>query len=191
MNKRESKYNILPTILNRWSPRAMSGEKITQDELMALFDAARWAQSSYNNQPWRFIYAMRDTKFWETFFGLLVQFNQDWCKNAAVLAVAFSKNNFEYNEKPSRTHSFDTGAACQNLALQGFASGLVVHFMEGFDYDKAKKDLSIPDGFTVQAMFAVGRPGKIENLSAELQKRENPSDRKPINEFVFQGFYSL
>jgi nitroreductase len=187
MRKRETKYNVVPMVLNRWSPRAMSGEKITQEELETLFDAAQWAQSSYNNQPWRFVYATRDTSYWQTFFNLLIPFNQEWCKNAAALVMVISKNNFAFNNQFSRTHSFDTGAACQNFALQGFSMKLVVHGMEGFDYDKAKKDLNIPDEYTVEAMFAIGRPGNIQNLSLELQKKEILSDRKDINEFAFEG----
>jgi nitroreductase len=191
MKKRETKYNVAPMILNRWSPRAMSGEKITQEELVTLFDAARWAQSSFNNQPWRFVYAIRDTSNWQTIFNLLIPFNKEWCKNAAALVVVISKNNFDLNNKLSRTHSFDTGAACQNFALQGFSMKLVVHGMEGFDYDKAKKDLNIPDEYTVEAMFAVGRPGNIQNLSPDLQKKEVISDRKTIDEYVFEGQFLI
>jgi nitroreductase len=187
MAKRETMYNVNKLILHRWSPRAMSGEKITQEELETLFDAARWAQSSYNGQPWRFAYAFRETPAWDTFFNLLVPFNQEWCKNAAALIVVASKENFEFNNKPSRTHSFDTGAALQNLALQGYEMNLVVHGMEGFDYDKAKKELALPDGYTIEAMFAVGQPGKKEELSKELQEREEPSGRNSVSDFAFEG----
>lgn len=189
MSKREARYDVNKLILHRWSPRAMSGEAITLDELMTLFDAAHWAQSSYNNQPWRFAYAFRETPAWKTFFDLLVPFNQDWCKNAAVLIVICSKDNFEFNDKPSRTHSFDAGAALQNLALQGYEMNLVVHAMEGFDYDKAKKELALPDGYTVEAMCAVGWPGKKDDLSKELQEREEPSGRNPLPTFAFEGSF--
>jgi len=187
---RKPEYPIDPLFINRWSPRAMSGEKISQEQLMTLFEAARWAPSSYNAQPWYFIYAHRETPAWATLFNLMVEFNQGWTKNAAVLVVVVSHNNFDFNGKPERTHSFDTGAAWLSLALQGTISGLVVHGMEGFDYDKAKKDLKIPDGYTVEAMIAIGKPGKKESLPAELQEKEVPSDRKKVAEFAFEGVFN-
>lgn len=187
MSNRTSEYPILDVILNRWSPRAMSGKKISHDELSQLFEAARWAPSSYNNQPWHFIYAHRETPAWNTLFNLMVPFNQSWAKHAGVLLVAFSKNNFDHNNALSRTHSFDTGGACQALALQGEAMGLIVHGMEGFDYDQAKKELNIPDDYTVEAMFAIGRPGRKDDLPKELQEREIPSGRKLIEAFTFEG----
>lgn len=183
---RKADYKIDKIFIERWSPRAMSGEEISDNELMTLFEAARWAQSSYNGQPWRFIYAKRNTKSWNNFFNLLTPGNQVWCKNASVLIVVASRKKFEYNEKPSITHSFDAGAACQNLALQGSIMKLVVHGMEGFDYSKAQKELDIPDVFQVEAMFAIGKPGKIEDLPENLQKTEKPNDRKKITEFVFE-----
>jgi nitroreductase len=186
---RNADHKILELILNRWSPRAMSGEPISDEELNSLFEAARWAPSSYNGQPWRFIYAKRDTPAWDPIFNLMVQANKDWAKNAAVLMVIISRNTFTYNNKPSRTHSFDTGSAWENLALQGSYQGLVVHGMEGFDYAKAKEVLQIPDGYTVQAMCAIGRPGRKEDLPEKLQENEKPSDRKPITEFAFEGVF--
>lgn len=187
MSVRKPTYPIEQLLLDRWSPRAMSGEAVKPEEFMRLLEAARWAPSSYNNQPWRFLYAYRDTPAWRRFFDLLLPFNQEWCKNAGVLVVTVSKNMFEYNDKPSRTHSFDTGSAWENAALQGWAMGLVVHGMEGFDYEKTQKELHIPAGYTVEMMFAVGRPGKKEDLPKELQEREFPSDRKPVQEFAFEG----
>jgi len=112
---RSSIYKINPIILNRWSPRSMTGEELQNDELMSLFEAARWAPSSANSQPWRFIYATRDTEEWNTLFNLLVDLNKIWAKNAAVLIVIVSKKEFEYKGKviASATHQFDTGAACE------------------------------------------------------------------------------
>lgn len=142
---RKPKYGIHSIFVNRWSPRAMSQEPISEDELMALFEAARWAPSSYNGQLWRFIYAKKGTKNWGTLFDLLVEGNKAWAKNSAVLVCVISRKNFEFNEKPSVTHVFDAGAACENLALEGSRRCLVVHGMEGFDYGKAKKVFEIPD----------------------------------------------
>jgi len=108
---RSSIYKINPIILNRWSPRSMTDEKLSHEELMSLFEAARWAPSSANSQPWRFIYATRYTEEWNTLFNLLVDLNKIWAKNAAVLIVIVSKKEFEYNGNviPSVTHQFDTG----------------------------------------------------------------------------------
>ena len=188
--KRRAVYPIEDLILNRWSPRAMAGQALAEEQLMALFEAARWAPSSYNNQPWHFIYAKRSTLAWDTLFNLMVPFNQSWAKDAAVLMVLISHNTFSFNNKPSRTHSFDTGAAWQNLALQGSAMGLVVHGMEGFNYDMAKKILNIPDGYTVEAMIAVGIPGPLDRLPQELRKQEEPSDRKKVTEFISEGIFN-
>ena len=185
--KRTSKYPISDIILNRWSPRAMSGEEISDDELMTLFEAARWAPSSYNNQPWRFVYAGRGTKHWDTLLGLLVPMNQAWAKNASALVVLITRNTFEFNGEPSRTHSFDAGSAWENMALQGSTMGLVIHAMEGFDYDKARELLGVPEGHTVEAMVAIGKPGKKEDLPQGMQGREAPSDRKPLEEIIFEG----
>jgi nitroreductase len=187
MKIRKSDYSVTPLILNRWSPRALSGASIDKKDLMTLFDAARWAPSSYNNQSWRFIFATRDMPEWNLLFNLMVEPNQVWAKNAAALVVIFSKNTFDFNNKPSRTHSFDTGAAWQNLSLQATAMNLVVHGMEGFDYDRAKKDLGIPDDYTIEAMCAIGKLGKKEELPEKLQQVEEPSDRKPLSEIVFAG----
>ena len=187
--ERKALYPINSIFVNRWSPRAMSGDDITTAELMTLFEAARWAPSSFNGQPWRFIYAHRATQEWDGLFNLLVPANQVWAKNAAVLMVVISRDTFEYNNKPARTHSFDTGSAWMSLALQASIMDLVAHGMEGFDYDRARKDLHIPDGYTVEAMIAVGRHGNKDLLSTELQKAETPSDRKQVEEFIFEGIF--
>lgn len=187
MKERKSDYDIQPIILNRWSPRAMSGEPMTDDEILPLFEAARWAPSSYNNQPWRFLYAKRDTAHWPKFFNLLIEFNQSWCINAAVLGVVVSHKTFEHNNKPSITHSYDTGAAWENLAIEGSSRGFVVHGMQGFDYEKAKKDLKVPDDYEVMAMFVVGKKAPKEILPHELQLKEVPSTRKKLSEIIFEG----
>ncbi|MCI0382209.1 MAG: nitroreductase family protein [Chlamydiae bacterium] len=185
---RKFAYPIHPFLQNRWSPRSMTGEGISEAELMHLFEAARWAPSSYNNQPWRFIYAMRDTPEWATLYDLMVEFNQQWTKKAAVLLVVISRNTFEKNNKLARTHSYDTGSAWMSLALEGSYRGYVVHGMEGFDYEKARKNLQIPDDYTVEAMAAIGKRAPKEQLpTKEMQDREQPSDRKPISEFIMKG----
>ena len=184
---RKPTYEVNPLILNRWSPRSFSGEELTDRELFTLFEAARWAPSSYNNQPWRFIYAKRNSKDWDALFNLLVDFNKQWCANASALVVIISKKTFDYNGKPSVTHQFDTGAAWENLAIQATSQGLSTHGMQGFDYEKARKDLGVPDEYDVVAMAVIGKKGAKEKLSAELQQREVPSDRKPLSEIVMEG----
>jgi nitroreductase len=105
------------------------------------------------------------------------------------LVIVCSRAIFELNNKPSRTHSFDTGAACENMALQGSVMGLVVHALEGFDYDKAATVIKLPKDYAVEAMFAIGKPGKVEDLPKELQEREVLSDRKPVAEIIFEGMF--
>jgi len=177
--------------LDRWSPRAMSGEGVSEEELLTLFEAARWAPSSYNNQPWRILYARRETGQWPAFFGLLVEGNQAWAKDAAALLVFVSKETFDFNGKPYPTHSFDTGAAWENLALQATMLGLVTHGMQGFDYERARKDLNIPEGFRVEAMIAVGRPGDPAQLPERLREREAPSGRKQLSEIICEGAFNF
>ncbi|HXO93173.1 MAG TPA: nitroreductase family protein, partial [Candidatus Acidoferrum sp.] len=175
-----------PLLIDRRSPRAMSGEEISQEELMRLFEAARWAPSSFNAQQWRALYARRGTEHWQTFFDLLVDANKTWAKNAAVLVVFISRKLFDRDNEPSVTHSYDCGAAWENFALQGFRQGLVVHGMEGFDYARAHKDLQIPDEFQVEAMAVVGRSGLKELLPEKLQTRESPTDRRKGSEGIFE-----
>ena len=184
---RKTDYPIEKLLLDRWSPRAMSGEEISQEELMRLFEAARWAPSSFNTQQWRALYARRGTEHWQTFFDLLVDANKTWAKNAAVLVVFISRKLFDHDNEPSVTHSYDCGAAWENFALQGFHQCLVVHGMEGFDYERARKELRLPDEFQVEAMAAVGKPGPKELLPEKLQARESPNDRRKLSESVFEG----
>jgi nitroreductase len=183
---RKADHPIDNLFLDRWSPRAMSGGEIHETELMSLFEAARWAPSSNNNQPWRILYARRNTEHWSLFFNLLTDSNKIWAKNSSVLLLIVSKNTFD-NGQPSRTHSYDAGAAWENLALQGNLMGYVVHGMQGFDYELAQFSLNIPDGFTVEAMAAIGIPGNKEDLPDYLQERESPNDRRKLTETVFEG----
>jgi nitroreductase len=186
INGRNTDYPIEDIFLNRYSPRAFSGEPITKEKLMTLFEATRWAPSASNLQPWRFIYAMRGTPEFDVLFSLLIDFNKDWCKNASVLIVTVS-NNLTFKGGLSVSHSFDTGAAWQNFALQASTMNLVAHGMSGLDYKIAKEKLCVPDDHTVEMMIAVGKHGKIEDLPERLQEREKPSDRKKIEEFIFEG----
>ena len=185
---RKPEHKVDDLFIRRWSPRAMSGEEIGESMLRSLFEAARWAPSSNNNQPWRFIYACRNTPSWETFFNLLNEGNQIWAKRAAVLIVVVSKKTFD-SGKPSITHSYDTGAAWGSFALMGTLLGLVVHGMQGFDYNRAKLELQVPDDHQVEAMIAVGRPGRKEELPDHLREREFPSSRKSQSQIAAPGVF--
>lgn len=189
--KRHADHPIDALFLDRWSPRAMSGEEIEESELMVLFEAARWAPSSYNNQPWRILYARRNTENWPIFFDLLADANKAWAKHAAALLLFVSKTTFDHNNKPCITHSFDAGSAWENLALQGSLRGLVAHGMQGFDAERARTELGIPDGFHVEAMIAVGRPGNVEDLPEEQRSRETPNARRPLAETICEGPFRL
>jgi nitroreductase len=187
---RKPEFPIEPLFYRRWSPRAMSGEPLTEQELLRLFEAARWAPSTFNEQEWRFLYARRDTQQWADFFGLLIGRNPEWCQRAAVLSVVVARKTFTRNNQPNPVHIFDVGTAWQNLALQACAMGLVCHGMAGFDFEKARTVLKVPDDYAVAAMFALGRPGDPGVvLSPELREREKPSDRRPVRESICEGAF--
>ncbi|CAN5261592.1 nitroreductase family protein [soil metagenome] len=169
----------------------MTGEPISEEEMLTLFEAARWAPSTYNEQEWRFLYARRDTPQWPLFFDLLVEGNQAWCKNAALLVLIAAQKVFARNGKPNPVHLFDCGSAFENLCLQGTAMGLVVHGMSGFDYAKAPAALGIPDDCAVAAMFAVGRPGDPQQLPEGYQEMEKPSGRRPVQESICEGKFAF
>ncbi len=174
---------------NRWSPRAMSGEALSDEEINSLFEAARWAPSCMNSQPWRFLYAKKNTPHWEMFFKFLMDGNKLWCVNAGVLIVVAAKKTFGGRVSP--TFAFDTGAAWENLALQAHLMGLVSHGMAGFDYAATKTELNLSDDYQILAMVALGRPGRKENLPEALREREKPSDRISLKEFAFEGKFKM
>jgi nitroreductase len=182
---------IEPIFAHRWSPRAMSGAAVAPADLATMLEAARWAPSTYNEQEWRFLYAHREGPHWQTFLDLLIEGNRAWCHRAGVLIVVLSHTVFARNGRPNRVHSFDTGAAFENLALQGGSMGLVVHGMMGFDYDRAKSALAVPDDYAVEAMVAIGHPGDPDELPEALRKIEVPSQRKAIGEISREGPFAF
>ncbi|GAA0468912.1 nitroreductase family protein [Halococcus dombrowskii] len=184
-DNRDPNYDVDPLLVNRWSPRTMTGEQLDEDELLALFEAARWAPSSYNNQHWRFVYATPDDDRWEAFTELLAEGNRQWASDAAALVVVLSKTTFDHNGEHAPTHSFDAGAAWENLALEGARRGLVVHGMQGFDYDGARELFSLTDEYAVEAMAAVG----VHDESSAPDD-EQPNQRKPLDEIVFAGEFT-
>lgn len=191
---RTADHDIEPIFLQRWSPRAFTGESMPDEDLARIFEAARWAPSSFNAQPWRFIYARRDTGAWPTLLGLLSPNNQAWAQNAAVLMVAVSKATMRPpgrdEEVPSHSHSFDCGAAWANLALQANSMGWHAHGMAGFDMPRAARELNVPDGYRVEAAIAIGRRGDKSSLPEALQARETPNGRNPVAGFAFEGRFT-
>ena len=183
---RKPAHPIHPLFLDRWSPRAMSGEALSEAELMVLLEAARWAPSSGNVQPWRFLYARRDTDFWPAFLDLLVPANRSWAERAGALVLFISRTQLS-DGRPCVTHSYDTGAAWQSLALQGSLSHLVVHGIQGFDYEQARRVLRIPSEFAVETMAVIGKPGDPALLTESQRSRELPSNRRPLNETACEG----
>jgi nitroreductase len=183
---RQAAHAIDPIFINRWSPRAMSGAALSLEELMVLFEAARWAPSASNLQPWRMLYALRTSSHWSMFLGLLSDANQVWARHGGAL-VAFISKSTRDDGRPSPTHAFDTGAAWENFALQASMRNLVVHGMQGFDHVRAPVELKIPPDFEIHALVVVGKPGEAALLPESLRARERPSDRRPLHDSVCEG----
>lgn len=160
-NGRTADHPISPVFLDRWSPRSFTGEAIADADLATLFEAARWAPSSSNQQPWRFLYAKRDDDAWPVFFDLLKDGNKRWASDVSALLVVLSKRTIDArDDKPARdneSHSFDTGAACAYLALQASMMGWAAHAMAGFHRERAERELGVPADYRVEAMIAIGR----------------------------------
>lgn len=166
----------------RWSPRGFSSRRVSDDDLRIILDAARWASSSYNEQPWRFLVARKsDGAAFDKLLSLLVPANQAWAKDAPVLLLTVAKKTFSHNGSPNRYALHDAGQALAHLALQATALGLHTHGMGGFDHARARKELGIPDDFEIGAAVALGYWAEVENSSNQVAKRE----RKPLTEIVF------
>ncbi len=188
-NSRTADHDINPIFLERWSPRAFTGEAISEGELRTLFEAARWAPSSYNSQPWRFVYARRDNAYWDKLLSLLIPFNQSWAKTASALAFIVSTKSMPGKDGPvpAPAHALDAGAAWGYLALQATFLGWQAHGMVGIEWDRVYKELNIPEGHEVHAAIAIGKQAPATQLPEALAAREFPSPRKPVSEFVFEG----
>jgi len=184
-----SDFPVHELIRERWSPRAFADKPVPQDVLRSIFEAARWAPSSYNEQPWAYIVATKDDKEnFEKMLSVLVDFNAQWAKSAPVLALAVAKLAFANNNAPNRNAQYDTGAATALLSVEATARGLAVHQMAGFDAEKARQAFGIPKGWEPIAALAIGYAGDPASLPAPLKDREmTPRTRKPIGEFVMVG----
>ena len=191
MKPRKANYPINPLFLQRQShyslQRTLSPEQMKK-KLNCMFEAARWAPSSYNNQPWRYIYAIHGTPAWKKLFNLLVPFNQEWVQNAGALLLVISSTKYEHNGQDATTHSFDTGLASMQLMLEATTLGLVAHGMSGFDAQAARKDYKIPQNFSIEAMIAIGEVAPEGKSRKEFMERDaKVATRKKISEFAFEG----
>ncbi|XVJ70389.1 MAG: nitroreductase family protein [Rhizobacter sp.] len=192
---RQAEHPIAPLFINRWSPRAFSGEAISETELFSLFEAARWAPSANNSQPWRFIYVLNGTPEWTAVHALLNENNQRWSAKAAALVVLVSKTTHRRKDAteatPLRSHSLDAGAAWASLAFQAEHSGWRTHAIGGFNRDAARQTLGIPDGFHVEVAIAIGRQAQADTLPEDLRQREVPNQRQPLKDIVARGRFQF
>lgn len=186
---RSADYEIDPIFLNRWSPRAFSSEAIDDETLRRVFEAARWAPSSFNEQPWRFIFA-RSEEDRKRFVDFLMPANQVWAKDAPVLILVVAKKTFTHNGSPNAVHEFDAGCAWGFLSLAAVQNGLITHSMAGFNRGQARVALNIPDDYEPQAVIALGKRGDAAQLPEAVQAREVPSGRRPQNESFLEGRFS-
>jgi nitroreductase len=176
-------------IAGRWSPRAFSDREVTSEQLVSLLEAARWAASSYNEQPWRFIVASKsDPETYDKLLGSLMELNQLWARSAPVLILSLAKKTFTHNGTPNLYALHDAGMAFSNLALQATALGLSVHFMGGFNRAVARTAFQIPDDYDLGAIAAIGYPGDPATLPEKFRQADlAPRARKPLAELVYAG----
>lgn len=178
-------------LAERWSPRAFDADRaVSQEDLIALFEAARWAPSCFNEQPWRFIVCNRsdDQSCWDTALSCLAPKNRLWAKNAPVLALVASTDEFAHNGNTNRWAQYDAGQAAACMTVQATALGLHVHQMGGFDADKAASSFNLPDDSTAIAMMAIGYEGSIEDLDADFVEAEQaPRERSILSGLAFKG----
>jgi nitroreductase len=176
---------VIDVVLGRWSPRAFADKPVSHKELRTIFEAARWAASSYNEQPWRFLVGHKGDPTYQKIFESLVEFNQSWAGKAPVLILSVASKNFAHNGSPNHFAIHDTGAATAYLSLQATALGLHTHSMAGFDQNKARAAFNIPDSYQIGAVTALGYLGKVDNLPEGLLEGEvSPRGRKPLSEIV-------
>jgi nitroreductase len=186
---------IAPQFTERWSPRAFTGEPMPLDTLMACFEAARWAPSASNSQPWRFVYGLAGTPAFDALLATLVPFNQGWAQHASALVAVLSTRTTtppgQDAAVPAPWHAFDAGAAWMSLALEAHHQGWITHAMGGFDAAALQARLEVPDDVAVHAVVAIGRQGDKARLPDALQTRETPNQRKPLHELVAEGRWTL
>ncbi|WP_188768735.1 nitroreductase family protein [Novosphingobium endophyticum] len=192
MHGRSANPRVETMIVERWSPRAFDGSEIPQQDLDVIFEAAGWAPSAFNAQPWRFLYARRDDENWELLLSQLIEFNQGWAKNASALVFVVSDRlmRSEKGNSDNHSHSFDAGAAWALAALQAHAMGYHTHGMTGLKFGEAEQALGIPEDHRLEAAFAIGRQAPKDTLPDFLQEREIPSMRRPVSEIAWAGKFA-
>ncbi len=187
-----TQYSIEDVLQRRWSPIAFSDQAVELEKLRSVLEGARWAASSYNEQPWSYIVTTQDNPDeFSRLLGCLAEGNQVWAKNAPVLMLSVARLTFKHNGVENRHAFHDVGAASANLAIEATAQGLVIHQMAGFDAPKAKETYGIPDGYEPVAAIALGYLGDPQTLSEPLQQRQSaPRTRKPLDQFIFTGHWN-
>ncbi|MDR3353297.1 MAG: nitroreductase family protein [Zoogloeaceae bacterium] len=186
---------IDPIFINRWSPRAFDESGISESELLQFLEAARWAPSAYNAQPWRFVYARRGTAHWQPFLDLLVPYNRDWAQRASAIVFVLAAQKFTPEGAAEAIETgyaaYDTGAAVAYLTLQASISGWHSHIIAGFDRDAAKTLLKIPEGYAFESAVVIGRQGDPSTLPPALQERETPTPRASLEQLVAEGVFTF
>lgn len=184
-----SAEGVLPVILERWSPRAFADRDVSPADLKIIFEAARWAPSSYNEQPWRFLVGDRNSETYKKIFETLVPFNQDWAKTAPVLILGVAKTRFSHNDSPNNYGVYDLGAATGFITLQAASIGLATHQMAGFDWAKAREAFEIPETYAIGSVMALGYQGEPTDLGGQFQAQEqSPRSRKALSEIVLSSW---
>ena len=181
---------VLTLFHSRWSPRSFTDREVSRADLARVFEAARWAASSSNEQPWRFIVGVRNSPAYQKIFDTLVPFNQLWATSAPVLILGAAKTKFSHNNSPNRVALYDLGAATSYLTLQAAALGIATHQMAGFDENAARKAFEIPDDYLIGAVIALGYQGEPDRLPNDKIKAQEtaPRTRKALDEFVFSAW---
>lgn len=185
----ETRYPIHELLKRRWSPRAFQDRDVEPEKLAGLFEAARWAPSCFNDQPWFFLVASRrEPERYQRLLDCLIQWNQTWARTAPVLMLSVARLTFQRNGSENRHAFHDVGLAMGNMLTQATSVGLYLHQMAGFDIDKARELLNIPDGFEPVAAVALGYLGDPSQLPEKLEQRERqPRMRKNLQDFVYGG----
>jgi nitroreductase len=193
---RQIERGVSPIFPERWSPRAFDATATIADtDLLRLFEAARWAPSAYNSQPWRFLYAKRGGVSWDEYLDFLIPFNRAWAERASALVVALSARKFTLPGREEAidtgSHSFDTGAAVAYLSLEASIAGWSAHIITGIDKEKAQKTLNVPADYQVEAVITIGKKGNPDSLPDALKARETPNEREPLATRVAEGRFAF
>ena len=182
--------NILPAVQHRWSPRSFADKPVSDADLKTIFEAVRWAPSSFNEQPWRFLVGKQGSEAYAKILSALVEFNQLWAGKAPVLIMGVAKTHFTHNNSHNGSALYDLGAAAGTLVLQAAELGLVTHQMAGFDHGKMREAFGIPEEYHLGAVIALGYQGEPASLPNEHMRNQevSPRTRKERNEFVLSGW---